>query len=134
SGGYQGIGFAVPSNLARKIVGDLMQYGEVRRGSIGSVAVEKLSPQLAEEVGAPNTNGALISRMNRGSEVYEVGLRPGDVIVAFNGQPIVDPSQFQRMVSDAKIGTTATIKVLREGRPMEFKLPIVSSSRSRARR
>ena len=134
SGGYQGIGFAVPSNLARKIVGDLMAYGEVRRGSIGSVAVEQLSPQLAVEVGAPNTNGALISRMNRGSEVYEAGLRPGDVIVAFNGQAIADPSQFQRMVSDAKIGTTATIKVLREGRPMEFKLPIVSSSRSRARR
>jgi serine protease Do len=134
SGGYQGIGFAVPSNLARKVVSDLMAYGEVRRGSIGSVAVEKLSPQLAEEVGAPNTNGALISRMNRGSEVYDAGLRPGDVIVAFNGQAVVDPSQFSRMVSDAKIGTAATIKVLREGRPMEFKLPIVSSSRARSRR
>src|SRR5262249_24245804 len=134
SGGYQGIGFAVPSNLAKKIVNDLMTYVEVRRGSIGSVAVEQLSPQLADEVGAPNTKGALISRMTRGSEVYEAGLRPGDVIVAFNGQPVSDPSQFSRMVADAKIGSTATVKVLREGRPMEFKLPIVSTSRARARR
>jgi serine protease Do len=98
------------------------------------VAVEALSPQLAAEVGAPNTSGALISRMNRGSEVYEAGLRPGDVIVAFNGQPVSDPAQFSRMVSDAKIGTTATLKVLRDGRAMEFKLPIVSSSRQRPSR
>jgi serine protease Do len=132
SGGYQGIGFAVPSNLAKRIVNDLIAYGEVRRGSIGPVAVEALSPQLAAEVGAPNTSGALVSRMTRGSEVYDAGLRPGDVIVGFNGQTVSDPSQFSRMVSDAKIGSTATVKVLRDGRAMEFKLPIVSSSRSRA--
>ncbi len=134
SGGYQGIGFAVPSNLARRIVNDLIQYGEVRRGSIGPVAVEALSPQLAAEVGAPNTSGALVSRMNRGSEVYDAGLRPGDVIVGFNGQPVSDPAQFSRMVADAKIGTTAIVKVLREGKAVEFKLPIVSSSRTRPRR
>jgi Do/DeqQ family serine protease len=134
SGGYQGIGFAVPSNLAKKVVSDLMAYGEVRRGSIGYIGIEKLTPQLAEEVAAPNTEGALISRMNRGSEAYDAGLRPGDVIVGFNGQAIADPAQFSRLVADAKIGTTATIKVLRSGRAMEFRLPIVSSSTARARR
>jgi Do/DeqQ family serine protease len=134
SGGYQGIGFAVPSNLARKVVTDLMTYGEVRRGSIGYIGIEKLTPQLAEEVGAPNTQGALVSRMNRGSEAYDAGLRPGDVIVGFNGQPISDPAQFSRIVADAKVGSTASIKVLRNGRGMEFRLPIVSSSSSRARR
>jgi S1-C subfamily serine protease len=72
--------------------------------------------------------------MNRGSEAYDAGLRPGDVIVGFNGQVIGDPSQFSRLVADAKVGTTATIKALRNGRPIEFKLPIVSSSTSRARR
>jgi len=133
SGGYQGIGFAVPSNLARRIVDELMQHGEVRRGSIGPVSVEKLTPQLAEEVGAPNTTGALVARMYRASEVYEAGLRPGDVIVAFNGQAVADPSQFSRMVSDARIGSTAAVTILREGRKMEFKLPIVSTS-SRTRR
>jgi serine protease Do len=131
SGGYQGIGFAVPSNLARRIVDDLMKYGEVRRGSIGYLGVEKLTPQLAEEVGAPNTNGVLIGRMGRVSEAYDAGLRPGDVIVAFNARPVDDPSQFQRMVADAKIGSTATVKVLRQGRAMEFKLPVSSSSSQR---
>jgi serine protease Do len=134
SGGYQGIGFAVPSNLAKKIVADLMQYGEVRRGSIGYVGIEKLTPQLAQEVGAPNTSGALVSRMTRESEVYEAGVRPGDVIVALNGQPITDPSQFMRMVSDSKIGSSVVVKVLRDGRAMEFKLAIVSSSSVRSRR
>jgi Do/DeqQ family serine protease len=134
SGGYQGIGFAVPSNLARRIVDDLMKFGEVRRGTIGYIGVEKLTPQLAEEVGATSLNGALVSTMRRVSEAYDAGLRPGDVIVAFNGHQIDDPSQFSRLVSDAPIGSTATVKVLRNGRTMEFKLPIVSSSSARTRR
>jgi serine protease Do len=134
SGGYQGIGFAVPSKLAQRIVADLMQYGEVRRGSVGYIGIEKLSPQLAEEFGVDNTNGALVSRMSRASEAYDAGLRPGDVIVAFNGTAIGDPSQFLRLVSDAKPGTTATVRVLRAGRGIEFKLPIVSSATARQRR
>jgi serine protease Do len=134
SGGYQGIGFAVPSNLAKKIVSDLMTYGEVRRGSIGYIGLEKLTPQLAEEVGAADTSGALVSRMSRASEAYQAGLRPGDVIVAFNNQPIADPAQFSRVIADAKVGTTASVKVLRNGRGIEFKLPIVSTSTARSRR
>jgi serine protease Do len=134
SGGYQGIGFAVPSNLARRVVGDLMKYGDVRRGSIGYIGIEKLTPQLAEEFGINNTNGALVSRMMRTSEAYEAGMRPGDVIVAFNGTPIDEPSQLQRAIADSKIGSTATVKVLRNGRSVDVKLPIVSSANSRVRR
>jgi len=133
-GGYQGIGFAVPSNLAKRIVNELKANGEVRRGSIGPLTLEKLTEQLAAEVGARGTNGALISRMYPNSEAYIVGLRPGDVIVGFNGQVVDDPSQFARLVADAKIGTTATVRVLRENRPLEFKLPIVSTSSQRTRR
>ena len=133
SGGYQGIGFAVPSKLARHVVDDLMQYGEVRRGSIGPLGIEKLTPQLAEEVGVKGTTGAVVSRMTRASEAYDAGLRPGDVIVGLNGQPIDDPSQFLRLVADSKPGTTAVVKVLRAGRTLEFKLPIVSTSTSRVR-
>jgi serine protease Do len=134
SGGYQGIGFAVPSNLARRVVGDLMKYGDVRRGSIGYIGIEKLTPQLAEEFGINSTNGALVSRMMRTSEAYEAGVRPGDVIVAFNGTPIDDPSQLQRAIADSKIGSTATVKVLRNGRSLDVKLPIVSSANARVRR
>jgi Do/DeqQ family serine protease len=135
SGGYQGIGFAVPSNLARKVVADLMKYGEVRRGSIGYLLVEKLTPDIARELGAPNTSGALVARMRQDSEAFNSGIRPGDIVVAFNGQPITEPSQLMKMVADARIGSTATVSVLREGRRMEFRLPIVStSSSSRSRR
>jgi serine protease Do len=131
SGGYQGIGFAVPSNLAKKVVDDLMKYGEVRRGSIGYVLIEKLTPEVARDIGAPSTSGALVARMTRDSQAYDAGMRPGDVVVAFNGQPIAEPSQFLRMVADARIGSTASVGVLRDGRKMEFRLPIVSSSRAR---
>ena len=62
SGGYQGIGFAVPSKLARHVVDDLMKYGEVRRGSIGPLGIEKLTPQLAEEVGRQAARAARSSR------------------------------------------------------------------------
>jgi S1-C subfamily serine protease len=115
-------------------VTDLLKYGEVQRGSIGYIGIEKLSPQLAEEVGVENTNGALVSRMSRASEAYDAGIRPGDVIVGFNGQSIFDPSQLLRLVADSKPGTTITIKVLRASRTLEFKLPIVSSTTARSRR
>ena len=130
SGGYQGIGFAVPSNLARRVVDDLMQYGEVRRGSIGPLGIEKLTPQLADEAGVTATKGVIISRMTRVSEAYDAGLRPGDVVLSVNGQPIDDASQFLRLIADSKPGTTAAIKVLRGNKTMEFKLPIVSTSTS----
>jgi Do/DeqQ family serine protease len=133
SGGYQGIGFAVPSNLARRVVEDLLKYGEVRRGSIGYLRVDRLTDQLARELGAPTTDGAVISRMQPNSEAYDAGLRPGDVIVGFNGQRVDDPSQFFRLVADAKIGSTADVKALRTGRSVEFKMPVVSSSSSNAR-
>jgi serine protease Do len=131
SGGYQGIGFAVPSNLARHVVTDLMKYGEVRRGSIGYLGIEKLTTQTAEEVGAKGTSGALVSRMTRGSPTYAAGIRPGDVIVRFNGQLVDDPSQLFRMIADAKIGSTATLTLLRNGRSVEIKLPVVADSRGR---
>jgi serine protease Do len=134
SGGYQGIGFAVPSNLAKRVVTDLMKFHEVRRGSVGYIGLEKLTPQIADELGVTATNGAVVSRMMRTSEAYDAGVRPGDVIVAFNGTTIDDPSQLQRLVADARIGSTATIKVLRNGRTVEIKMPIVSSASSTSRR
>jgi serine protease Do len=133
SGGYQGIGFAVPSKLARRVVDDLMKYGEVRRGSIGPLGIERLTPQLAEEAGVSAAKGVIISRMTRVSEAYEAGLRPGDVVLSVNGQPIDDPSQFLRLVADSKPGTTAVVKVLRGNRTLDFKLPIVSTSTTRTR-
>jgi Do/DeqQ family serine protease len=132
SGGYQGIGFAIPSNLARKMVDDLLKYGEVRRGTIGGiVTIDRLTPQAAEELGLNSTLGAVVTRMQRGSAAYDVGIRPGDVIVRFNNTQIDDPSQLYRVVADARIGSEATIRVLRNSRSLDFKVPIVSDARAR---
>jgi serine protease Do len=125
SGGYQGIGFAVSSNLAKRVVSDLQQYQEVRRGTMGPDQYVPLSTRMAEEFGAPDTRGALVYRMSRSSPAYQNGMRPGDVVVAFNGTAIDDPSHLSRMVSDATIGSTALVTVIREGRRVELKIPIV---------
>jgi serine protease Do len=124
SGGYQGIGFAVPSNLARKIFTELQRTGQVRRGSIGYLEIEQLTTRDAEAFGAPDTRGVLVSRMARDSSAFRGGLRPGDVIVSFNGAAIVDASQLSRAVQDAAIGGTATFGVIRDGRRMDVKVQI----------
>ncbi len=88
TGGYQGIGFAVPSNLARHVMDDLLKYGEVQRGSIPGIVVMSMTTELADQLGAPSTRGALINQMSRTSDAYTAGLRPGDVIIAFNSRPV----------------------------------------------
>ena len=128
SGGYQGIGFAVPSNLARKVVNDLTQYGEVRRGSIGYVEIGPLSTLTAEQLGLGDARGVLVQAMRRDAAAYGAGLRPGDVIVAFNGTAITDGGQLSRLIQDARIGSTATVAVIRDGRRLELQIPIQRSS------
>jgi Do/DeqQ family serine protease len=128
SGGYQGVGFAVPSNLARRVMNDLIKYGAVRRGSIGLVEVMALSPQLAEQVGVAIDKGVLVNRMARNSPAYDAGIRPGDVIVTVNGRTIVDDSQWVKVVADAPIGSTITIGAIREGKKVEFRVPVQAMS------
>ena len=133
SGGYQGIGFAVPSNLAHTVVNSLKEYGEVQRGTIEGIRVETIAPAYAREVGAPSTSGALIVEMSRASEAYASGLRPGDIITAVNGQTITDPSHLRRLIADAAIGSQAAIRVWREGRSVDVRVPVASSGRNRPR-
>ncbi|MBI4476706.1 MAG: trypsin-like peptidase domain-containing protein [Acidobacteria bacterium] len=133
SGGYQGIGFAVPSNLARRVMTDLINFGTVRRGAIGIVGILAVTTRMARELGVPITQGAYIAQMYRDSEAYQAGLEPGDVIVSFNGQPIEDPGPINRLIADSKIGSTVRIGIIRDGRKMEFQVPVGSSAR-RSRR
>jgi Do/DeqQ family serine protease len=134
SGGYQGIGFAVPSNLARHVMDDLLKYGEVQRGTFPGVWVAQLTTQAAEELGAPNTRGALVNQMSPQSEAYLAGLRPGDIILMFNGRPVEDASAFMRMLADSKVGTTARLQILRESRRLEVTVPITRSRSPRTPR
>jgi Do/DeqQ family serine protease len=130
TGGYQGIGFAVPSNLARHVMDDLLKYGEVQRGTIPGVFVATLTTQLAEELGAPNTRGALVNQMAPQSDAYAAGLRPGDIIITFNARPVEDASAFMRMLGDSKAGTTARLEILRESRRLALTVPITRSRRT----
>ena len=124
SGGYQGIGFAVSSNLARRVFGDLRDHGEVRRGSIGYYESSPLTTQVAAEVGSSDTGGVLVQVMARNSPAYRDGLRPGDIVVSFNGTPVADPGHLSRLISDAAIGSVATVTVLRDGRRTDLKITI----------
>ena len=124
SGGYQGIGFAVSSNLAKRVVNDLQQYQEVRRGSIGNYEGEQLTTRMASRLGLSDTKGVFISAMYKNTPAFQAGLRPGDVIVSFNGTSVEDPSHLSRLVSDAKINSTATVGVYREGKRLGLKMPI----------
>ena len=132
TGAYQGIGFAVPSNLARRVMDDLLKYGEVQRGAIPGVVVASLTTQVAAELGAPNTRGALVNQMTRASDAYAAGLRPGDILLSFNGRPVEDASAFMRMLADSKIGTAARLEILRESRHLEITVPITRSRSTRA--
>jgi len=124
SGGYQGIGFAVSSNLARRVFNDLRQYGEVRRGTIGYVEVAPLTPQIAQELSTPDTQGLVIVRMGRSASAYRGGVKIGDVVRSFNGTTITDAGQLYRMISDAPVGSSATLGLIREGKPLSLKIPI----------
>ena len=134
SGGYQGIGFAVPSNLVRRVVDDLTKFGRVRRGSIGLIEVLPLTARLADELRAPRADGIVVNQLHRESAAYKAGLEPGDIILSFNGSAVADPSQFVRMVSDSPIGSTARVEVLRDGRRQTIRIPIETQQERRVRR
>jgi Do/DeqQ family serine protease len=134
SGGYQGIGFAVPSNLVRRVVDDLKKFGGVRRGSIGLIDVIPLTARIADELRAPQAAGIVVNQLHRESAAYRAGLEPGDIIVSFNGTAISDPSQFVRLVADSAIGSTARVEVLRDGQRQTINVPIEPQQEPRRRR
>jgi serine protease Do len=134
SGGYQGVGFAVPSNLARHVMEDLIKLGEVRRATIPGIKVQPMTTQIAQQLGAPNTRGALVYSVDRRSDAFRSGLEPGDIIVSFNGSNVEDTSQFIRLLSDAPIGTTVSLGVLRQGRPATVHVAVTQASRRTTQR
>ena len=125
AGGSEGIGFAIPSNLARRVIGEIIEHGVVRRGSLGRMMLYPLTTQVAAQLGVRETSGAYVNQIERRSPAYQAGLEPGDIIVSFNGQTVVDPAHFVQMVSDASIGSTATVVVIREGRQVTLKIPVL---------
>jgi serine protease Do len=134
TGGYQGVGFAVPSKIAQYVMRELIDHGDVRRGTIADIELMPMTTYLAEQLGVRDTRGLLVRRVLERSEAYRAGLRPGDIIVSFNGTQIEDASQFMRLLSDASIGSTATLGLISDGRQRSVKVPVVQAPSGRTRR
>ena len=107
-----------------RVMTDLQKYGEVRRGSIGYVEIRPLTPQLAQELRVDGTNGLVVTRIGRAASAFRAGLTPGDVIRTFNGVTITDTSHLSRMISDAPVGSTVALGVVRAGRTQTIRVPI----------
>jgi serine protease Do len=134
TGGYQGVGFAVPSKIAQYVMRELIEHGTVRRGTIADIVLMPMTTYLAEQLGVRDARGLLVRQVDTRSEAYRAGLRPGDIVVSFNGTPIEDASQFMRLLSDAPIGSTAALGVVADGRQRTVRVPIVQAPSGRARR
>jgi Do/DeqQ family serine protease len=113
-GGNIGIGFAIPANMARHVMDDLRTKGRVTRAQLG-VAIQPVTSDMAASLGLKEVGGAIISSVTAGSAADRAGLKRGDVIKAFNGQPVRDINTLRNHVADAGPGSTADITILRDG-------------------
>ena len=113
-GGSIGIGFAVPINMARQVMDQLIRYGEIRRGRIG-VAMQELTPDLTQALGTKHTQGAVIARVEPGSPAERAGLRTNDLIVAINGVPMRSGTELRNRVGLSRIGDEVELTVERGG-------------------
>ncbi len=112
--GNIGIGFAIPINMARQIMAQLVEYGEVRRGRLG-VHVQDLTPELARAFGIRRREGAVITQVAPASPAAKAGLRPGDVVVAVNGRPVRRAADLRNAIGLLRAGTRVRLEVLRNG-------------------
>jgi serine protease Do len=133
--GGTGIGFAIPSNLARKIYTELNTKGKVTRGWLG-VSIQPLTPELAKSFGTKDTKGVLISDVIADSPAAKAGLQPGDILLEFDGKKMEAPADLQRAVGFTTPGATAKMKILREKgeRTLEVKIAEASDEREVASR
>jgi serine protease Do len=123
TGGYMGVSFAIPIDVAAKVAQQLKDYGEVRRGWLG-VVVQEVTRELAQSFGLERPEGALVAQVVPGGPGEQAGLRVGDVILDFEGQELAQSSALPPLVGATDPGTTVTLKVLREGKAVTFKVPI----------
>ncbi len=119
SGGSEGLGFAIPSNVARRVYDDIVQKGRVIHPWFG-VVMRPLTPGLARQIGLSGTKGALVAATLANSPAERSGLLGGDVIVSFNGHAIRDGKDLRNRVAEAPVGTPATFSILRRDKPMDL--------------
>ncbi|MBS1788869.1 MAG: DegQ family serine endoprotease [Acidobacteria bacterium] len=123
AGGNQGVGFAVPANLARTVMNQLMKNGKVVRGYMG-VVIQPVTTELAKAFSLPNSNGALIGEITPDSPASKAGLKQGDVISELNGVAVDDSRELRLKISQLAPGTTIKLKVLRDGSPRNISVTL----------
>jgi serine protease Do len=124
SGGYMGIGFAVPSNMARSVMDSLIKTGKVVRGYLG-VSIQEVTPDLAKHFGMKEAKGALVSEVLPDSPAAAAGIKSGDVITTYNGHEVESPSLLRNAVAQTPVGATVKIGLLRDKKAMTVEVKIV---------
>ncbi len=123
TGGNQGVGFAIPISMARVVMERLIQDGKVTRGYLG-VNLQPLTPELATRLGVKDQTGALITEVVEGTPAAEAGMKPGDLVVEYNGKKVNDYRQLRLMVSQTKPKTKTSFKILRDGKTRSFNVTL----------
>ncbi len=123
SGGYMGVGFAIPSNLAKGIAEQLIDTGEVIRGYLG-IVIQPLTADLAESFAVEPGQGILIAQVSEDSPAQQAGLQSGDIIVAYQGTPVTDVGAFRNRVSLTAPGSREQLSIIRDGRRQDVSLVI----------
>jgi len=119
TGGNQGIGFAIPANLARQEMDQILKHGKVTRGYMG-ILPQELTPELAKQFGIPNGHGVAVAQVVPGGPAEHAGLKVGDVITAINGNPINDVNEFRLEVAGFAPNTTVHLKIARSGQTLDI--------------
>jgi serine protease Do len=123
TGGYQGVGFAVPTSMSKPIYDSLVKHGKVVRGFLG-VSIQDLTQDLATSFGLKDAKGALVSDVKDESPAGQAGLKQGDIITTYQDSPVEDAVALQRQVTKTAVGTKVTVRVIRDGHEKDFTVTI----------
>jgi serine protease Do/serine protease DegQ len=127
SGGNIGIGFAIPVNMARSVMEQLIKYGTVKRGQLG-VSMYTVTPDIAHSLGLSSAMGALVSQVVEGSPADKAGIRTGDVITSVNGQPVKSNSELRNTIGLRRVGDKVEIGLVRDGKPLKVTAVIADTA------
>jgi Do/DeqQ family serine protease len=131
SGGNIGIGFAIPVNMAKGVMEQLIKYGQVKRGVLG-VNIYDVTPDVAKEFGLNEASGALVAGVAQGSAAEHAGIKTGDIIVSINGTPIRSASELRNTIGMQRVGDQVEIGLLRDGKPLKVTALVAEHSESEA--
>jgi serine protease Do len=123
SGGSVGVGFAIPSNMAKDVIAQLRQYGHARRGWMG-VHIQSLTGDIAESMGLGSQSGALVADVTPGGPAAKAGMRNGDLITLFNGNTVPDSRVLSRLVAETPVGRSIAVEILRKGQKQDFHITV----------